>query len=45
MPKLLSINVNSLRKAKKIARARKGFYEIFYGIGARKIYKVFYKTL
>lgn len=45
MMKLLSIDVNSIAKAKRIAKARKGFYEVFYGFGAKRIYSVFYKPL
>lgn len=43
--KLLSIDVNSLAKAKKISKARKGFYEVFYGFDSKRIYSVFYKPL
>lgn len=41
---ILSIDVNSVAKAKRIAKARNGFYEILYGFGAKKIYTVFYRA-
>lgn len=45
MGKFLSVDVNSLRKAKKITKARKGFYEILYGIDGKRIYAVHYRAI
>ena len=45
MKKLLSVSVNSIKKAKRICEARKGFYEKFYLENARCGYIVFYRPL
>lgn len=43
--KALSIYVNSHEKAKRICKARNGFYEVFYGNNWQKFYVVYYKPL
>lgn len=42
---VLSVKVNSLKKAIRISKSRNASYDVFYGFNGETIYKVYYATL